>query len=81
MFTALVFNPGSNSLKFELIEGDFVQKIASKANKLASATLDDIGKEPKLSVYQGRKISSEESSKAQNMREAVGRRSQLAPPR
>lgn len=71
MFTALVFNPGSNSLKFELIEGHVAQQIASEAKKLASATLDDIGKKPKLSVYEGRKTLSEETSKAQNMCEAV----------
>ncbi len=50
MLTALVFNPGSNSLKFEVIECQMGQAIASEAKKLASAGLDDIGKTPKLSV-------------------------------
>jgi acetate kinase len=71
MLTALVFNPGSNSLKFEVIECEIGQEIASQAKKLASAVLDGIGKQPKLLVYAGRQIVSEESSQARDMREAV----------
>jgi acetate kinase len=71
MLAALIFNPGSNSLKFELIECEIGQKIASQANKLSSAALEGIGKQPKLSIYQGRKIISEESAQARDMREAV----------
>ena len=71
MFTALVFNPGSNSLKFELIECDPAQQIASQAKKLASATLDDIGKQPKLSVNHDREVVSKEDAQAKDMAEAV----------
>jgi acetate kinase len=71
MPTALVFNPGSNSLKFELVECSDLQKIASEAKKLASAALDGVGKDARLSVYEGRKVVSEEDANAGDMREAV----------
>ena len=71
MLTALVFNPGSNSLKFEVIECERRQQIASDACKLASAALDGIGKQPKLSVSQGPKSVSDEDVQARDMHEAV----------
>ena len=52
---ALVFNPGSNSLKFEVVEVGDRQGTASEAKKLVSASFDDIGKGAKLSVFDGRK--------------------------
>lgn len=75
MAIALVFNPGSNSLKFELIElapehaND--RRVASQATKIASAAIDNIGKEPKLSVYNGRDVVDEREDDAQDMTEAV----------
>ena len=51
MSVALVFNPGSNSLKFELVEMPAGQRFASDATKLASVGIDDIGKKAKLTVY------------------------------
>lgn len=71
MALALVFNPGSNSLKFELIETMPAQKIASQAQKLASAAIDNIGKQPKLSVYKGRETVGEQDTDAADMAEAV----------
>lgn len=61
MSLALVFNPGSNSLKFELVELPDGQRVASEARKLASVGIDDIGKAAKLSVYatSGHAITSE----------------------
>lgn len=67
MARALVFNPGSNSLKFELIEIAPGQHIASEAVKLASAGIDDIGKRPALSVYQGPNLARKEPSDAPDM--------------
>jgi acetate kinase len=71
MPTVLIFNPGSNSLKFEMIECEIGQKIASQAKKLVSVALEGIGKQPNLSVYKGREIVSEENSEARDMVEAV----------
>ena len=71
MPTALVFNPGSNSLKLELIELLPGQKIASDAHMLASAVLDDIGKETKLLVYKGRQVVSTMDCAAPDMAAAV----------
>ena len=72
MAIALVFNPGSNSLKFELVEVKEEQKRAGEARKLASAALDDVGKEGKLSVYDGRDVVSSEPCEAADMEAAVG---------
>ncbi len=71
MWPALVFNPGSNSLKFELAEVHPGQRIASAAPKLASAAFDDIGKKPKLSVYQGREVVHTEDAAVSDMQAAV----------
>ncbi|WP_419805226.1 acetate/propionate family kinase [Terriglobus sp.] len=65
MAIALVFNPGSNSLKFELVELDSEQGFAGEANKLASAVLDGIGKDTKLLVMKdGKTVSSEKADAA-----------------
>ncbi len=71
MPTALVFNPGSNSLKFELIELVPGQKIASDARMVASAVLDGIGKDTKLLIYKGREVVGSQSSAAPDMAAAV----------
>ncbi len=71
MAIALVFNPGSNSLKFELIEMAEDQQVASEATKLASATLDDIGKETNLLVYRGREVVDKRPAEAKDMTAAV----------
>ncbi len=71
MALALVFNPGSNSLKFELIELQVGQLVASEAKKLTSASLDDIGKETKLSVFNGREKMGEEDADAKDMTAAT----------
>jgi len=68
---ALVFNPASNSLKFELIELAEGQRVASQATKLASAALDGIGEQTKLSVYKGREVISEQGADARDMVAAV----------
>ncbi len=71
MLPALVFNPGSNSLKFELAEVRPGQQVASEARKLASAAFDDIGKNSKLSVYQDREVVHTEGADVPDMQAAV----------
>ena len=71
MAIALVFNPGSNSLKFELVKLRDGQRVASEASKLASAALDDIGKRTMLRVYDGRKTTEERDVEARDMGLAV----------
>ena len=68
---AIVFNPGSNSLKFEVAELKKGQRVASEAKKLLSASIDDIGKQSKLSVFDGRKTSHTEDCNAADMKAAV----------
>lgn len=75
MITALVFNPGSNSLKFELVELRDDQQAASDATKLASGSVDEIGKDDsKLTVYASpRGAAPETPIEAADMTGAVGR--------
>ena len=71
MAIVVVFNPGSNSLKFELVEVEPGQQRAGQARKLASAALDDIGKEGKLSVYEGRDVVTSERCDVADMEAAT----------
>jgi len=71
MSVALVLNPGSNSLKFELIEVAENQQVASQARKIASAALDDISKDAKLSVYNGREVVSKEPVEVTDVQSSV----------
>jgi acetate kinase len=68
---ALVFNPGSNSLKFEVAELEPGQRSASQSCKLISASIDDIGKQPTLTVFEGRKQAHSEDADAPDMQAAV----------
>ena len=68
---ALALNPGSNSLKFELVELRPGAGRASELPKLASATIDDVGKESRLSVYRGREVVEKKDVEAGSMQEAV----------
>lgn len=68
---ALALNPGSNSLKFELVElGERVGSAADLSQR-ASASIDDIGKQPHLSVFDGRTLRGKQACSAANMGEAV----------
>jgi len=44
----LALNPGSNSLKFDLVDVDPAQTHAAESKKILSGTIDDIGKQTKL---------------------------------
>jgi acetate kinase len=51
----LVFNPGGNSLKVELIRREPGQRHAFEGSKQISVSIEGIGKEPKLSQLAGKK--------------------------
>lgn len=71
MRLALVFNPGSASLKFDHIElpADQIpgQTIAADAKKLAGASIEEIGKDAKLLVFRGRDVDHIESVDVSDM--------------
>ena len=69
--TSLVFNPGSNSLKFEVIESVEGQRLASDAQMLASAVVDGIGEDAELLVYDGRESTHRQPCPAADMAAAV----------
>ena len=71
MKTALALNPGSNSLKFELVGLKAGAGRAAELPKLASAAIDDVGKEPRLSVYRGREVVGKQKVDAGDMQGAV----------
>jgi acetate kinase len=61
MPVALAFNPGSASLKFDLIELRPGQRIASEGTKLFSASIEDIGNHARLLAFQDRNIAHSKS--------------------
>ena len=71
MAVALVLNPGSNSLKFELVEGVAGQRVATEAKGLASATIDDIGKGSTMSGQVGEREVPKQPAEAGDMGAAV----------
>lgn len=71
MACALAFNPGSNSLKFEMVSLRREATTASGLPKLASATIDDIGEGAHLSVYRGRTVAEKTKCEAADMQAAV----------
>ena len=72
MRCAFAFNPGSNSLKFELVDLRASARTAVDLPKLASGAIDDVGKEaPHLSVYRGREVVAKYTCVAPDMPGAV----------
>ncbi|MBB6143935.1 acetate kinase [Silvibacterium bohemicum] len=67
----LVMNPGGNSLKAEIIVCQPQQQHAFAGTKLISVIIEGIGKSPKLSKYQGKKIVHTESIEAADYGDAV----------
>lgn len=67
----LVFNPGSNSLKAGIVRCDPNEHIAAEATKLVEVIVEGIGKEPKISEYQGKKFASTEAIDAKDFEEAA----------
>ena len=67
----LVMNPGGNSLKVEVVSCAPEQQFASEGKKLASVILEGIGKEPCLSVLQGKETIHTEPMQAKDFGEAA----------
>ncbi len=67
----LVFNPGSNSLKAGIVSCSSKQRSASESIKLIEIIVEGIGKQPKLSVYDGKKIAHSEPIAAKDFAEAT----------
>jgi acetate kinase len=53
MQTILCFNPGSNSLKFDIIQIDKFSTRASEGIRRLTGTIDDIGKKTRISITLG----------------------------
>ena len=64
-------NPGGNSLKAEVISCSSTQEYAFEGKKLVSVILEGIGKDPCMSVMQGKKVSSTEPMQAKDYGEAA----------
>ena len=54
MSIVLAFNPGSNSLKFDLVEAQKGQRYASEGNRLYTGDVDNIGKETTAELFRGK---------------------------
>jgi acetate kinase len=50
MPTVLCFNPGSNSLKFDLVETTRAQVMASQGKRILTGTIENIGRETTLEI-------------------------------
>ena len=69
----LAFNPGSNSLKFDIVEVSAAQRYASEGKKLLSGVIDDIGKRTELKLTQGGKTVASEAVDARDFSGATER--------
>lgn len=67
----LVMNPGGNSLKVEVVSCSSTQASAFEGRKLVSVILEGIGRDPCLSVMQGKKIAGTEPMQARDYGEAA----------
>ncbi len=71
MPVVLVFNPGSASLKFELIELHEQQRFACNGKKLLSASIEKIGDNATLLVFNGREVDHTEHCCVHSMTEGA----------
>src|ERR1700733_1682558 len=67
----LVFNPGGNSLKVEMIRCEPGQSYAGEGSKQVSASIEGIGREPQLSQFEGKKRLTTESIEARDFAQAA----------
>lgn len=67
MAVALVFNPGSASLKFEAIELQLGESVASEAKKLVAASIEGIGSHARLLTFEGRAAAHSEPCEVPDM--------------
>lgn len=61
MAVALAFNPGSASLKFDLVELFSGQSLASQGKKIFSASIEGLGNHARLLIFQDRKVAHSET--------------------
>jgi acetate kinase len=69
----LVFNPGSNSLKAGVIGCAPGQRAASAATKLVEVIVEGIGKQAKLAVYDGKKLTDTQPLEAPDFNHAAAK--------
>jgi acetate kinase len=67
----LVFNPGSNSLKAGIVACQPGQRAASAGSKLIEIIVEGIGKQAKLSVYDGKKLAETQPLEAADFDQAA----------
>ena len=68
----LVFNPGGNSLKAQIIECRPSQMHACEGQELLSISIEGIGQKQKLAVMQDKKVIQTEQIKAESYEDAAG---------
>lgn len=71
MATALVFNPGSNSLKFEVVTTVAGQRFASEGTKRVSAAIEDFGDAATFSIVSGQESKGKEQVSVPDMAAAA----------
>jgi acetate kinase len=67
----LVLNPGGNSLKAELVPCQAGQRYAFESQSQLSVTIEDIGKNPQLSILQNKKKTASEAVPAESYEQAA----------
>lgn len=67
----LVLNPGGNSLKADLIQCHAGQRYAFEGKQLFSVAIEDIGKNPQLSILQNKKKTATQPAHAGNYEQAA----------
>ncbi len=67
----LVFNPGSNSLKFQVVDTKAGQRYASGGATILSGAIENFGKAAMLTILQGRKTVHHEEVDVQDMTQAT----------
>jgi acetate kinase len=67
----LVFNPGGNSLKAEIVQVEPGQTHAYEGKYLASVSIEGIGKQPELLRYQGKEVVAREPIDAADYKAAA----------
>lgn len=71
MMNILVFNAGSASLKFEVIQAESTINTPNQGRKLVSGIIEEIGKDTVLSQLKGKQVIHQQSITAQNYEEAT----------
>jgi acetate kinase len=67
----LVLNPGGNSLKVEIVVCEPIQSHAYEGEKLASVSVEGIGKDPRFLIYEGKHVAHAEPIDASDYGQAL----------